>query len=71
MFDILKGVPYLTFQARPDAVAGRCALRHCSEQFNTSAGFSLYPADTKSGRWGVGGASGNIIAVGNQGTWCE
>ena len=49
--------PYLTFQARHDAVGGRCALRHCSEQFNHSGGFS------------VGSVSGNMIAVGNKGTF--
>ncbi len=48
---------YPTFQARPDAAAGRCALRHCMEQFGSSPGYRL-----------DNGVSGNIIAVGNNGT---
>jgi hypothetical protein len=56
MLELLTTV-YNTFVARHDAVQGRCALRHCSEQFNTSQGFSLDNS----------GATGNIIAVGNRG----
>ena len=48
---------YPTFQARPDAASGRCALRHCAEQFGSSPGYRL-----------DNGVSGNIIAVGNNGT---
>jgi hypothetical protein len=48
---------YPTFQARPYAAAGRCALSHCAEQFGRSQGYRL-----------DNGVSGNIIAVGNNGT---
>lgn len=63
MLDLLATVfnspPYPVFQARQDAVQGRCALRHCAEQFNSSPGFSLDNS----------GATGNIIAVGNRGVF--
>eukprot|EP00802_Teleaulax_amphioxeia_P032613 Tamp_36807.p2 GENE.Tamp_36807~~Tamp_36807.p2 ORF type:complete len:104 (+),score=16.01 Tamp_36807:29-313(+) len=51
--------PYPTFAARPPPAAGRCALRHCSEQFSSSPGFRL-----------DSGVSGNIVAVGNAGKPC-